>query len=1704
MKRLITLTILCFLTSSSWAQVCADINCTPVVYFLDIDGDGVGVDFSETNFLCCCCDEPSEMYVLTAGDSYPADPKRVGAENDPHDGCTFYMACNYDESANRNDNSCVFPDACQSCELDPNGLKIVDGTGGIEVSTFTPCPSGELDCFANVQPCSCDPVSYLDALDNCRELTDEAFCQGDVDGDGICDTNSSGEIVDKCTASATEVEDDCGNCFEPGQGKYFTINGAGITPCPPGTEDCLTADQHCNCQEDIFDECGVCAGSGKPEGYECDGQCTDTNPENGVCDFAEVYGCLNQEACNYDELNTVSTESMCLWDDACGICDGPGIPASACTDPDPNNCFYYPEEYHECDGTPSNDVDGNGIADELDVDGCLDPLACNYRESATRDINDDLCILKDALHVCGGLCQNDIDGDGLCDDDLNGDGEPDDLCTTDSGTVDDCGICNGDKFFTLADGTTPCVPGTPGCTNDANECDCEGSTYDILNSCGGNCLEDADNDGICDLDALGNRADRDICISGNYDMLGNCIEENEIPCTLDVDGDLLCDHDTDNDGLPEDPCPNDSQNIKDECGVCGGSGIPAGDCDCNENQPDVLGVCGGTCSVDADGDGICDDDGNDPCVGVYDECGVCDGTSYFKLANNEPCDPGTPGCVNDVGDCNCSGDVQDVLGVCGGSCTADLDADGICDDIDECIGFYDDCDICNGDGIAAGACDCDGNVLDECGICGGDGIAEDTCDCDGNKPEYGYNCDDECLADTDGDGICDLNEEMPITQVLRYEDGASGFTMNLDPIDLQTALDAFEYRHNLMTENLEALTLTGSTMSVTLEKSITDNGTLDINGLSTFNTNMNLRGSMSLAKDLYISESLTIGGTTLSRSGMVTSNLSVAGDALVDGKLSVGESLFSQGRAEFKNRFDISDNFTAYKVPGASSDTAFAVEASSGDMLMRGDLIASSNLNIDGFSELDRVEVTDHALIDNAAVSDFLRVEGNAELQGSIEVGDGVLLVNALSGNTTVKRDFNVGRNVSVLGNAHVLGTATIGGTTFANGGIETTWLKVKGDMNVEGEGLVRMKMDVGEGINVYKDLTVYSDFEVTGLNNAQSATFLIESATGNTSARGNIDVNTLLVNNSSTLDGSVTVNNDLNTLGEVDYGQNIIVGSADGLEIINFENAVFNSSLTSTSGLTTSGTFTTTDAVTTNNASITGGQLNTGGVTNISATEAGSRLEVVSNIGAEFAAEFQNSNSGGKGILLKSGMVSPAGSNNFAVFKNSKGLVMGRIEGITANDWTSDGDYVYTQQAYSSDKKQSEWALGNAIYGTVLASIDLVTAGFDVGGEATAFTPCFGNGMCVAVPVPSLIALSIANLAIAVTGVAEAAGGVDVARVALTDVNSSWVDYKSAVAGTIVGGSVNVGVTYQSGAGDYAEWLPKEDPKSRFKPGQVVGVRNGFISLDTENSDHVFAISTLPIVLGNVPEKTSGYEKVAFLGQVPVQVLGKVRYGDFIVASGNSDGFATGVNPTALRSSDFSKIIGVALEESQNKGLKKVNVAIGMNNGLSQAAETIERQIIVEEMKTKALKKVAFSLMKGEKPSLVNMQEAGLIPPVIGEMASVGSDSTLDSESSIYDDYVVFEMTDTGLDLAFEQAITLVDFDTLSDSGRAAWETIAESDELRTQFLQELKKQVNYHNKSALKKIANFNGSQKLSYSRPASELLDHEDGSNMNTSNQ
>ena len=85
----------------------------------------------------------------------------------------------------------------------------------------------------------------------------------------------------------------------------------------------------------------------------------------------------------------------------------------------------------------------------------------------------------------------------------------------------------------------------------------------------------------------------------------------------------------------------------------------------------------------------------------------------------------------------------------------DVDADGICDDVDDCVGQLDECGVCNGTGIADGACDCDGNVEDCAGVCGGSSVEDDCGVCDGGNASQ--DCAGVCngSSTTDNCGTCD-------------------------------------------------------------------------------------------------------------------------------------------------------------------------------------------------------------------------------------------------------------------------------------------------------------------------------------------------------------------------------------------------------------------------------------------------------------------------------------------------------------------------------------------------------------------------------------------------------------------------------------------------------------------------------------------------------------------------------------------------------------------------------------------------------------------------------------------------------------------------------------------------------------------------------------------------------------------------------------
>ena len=140
--------------------------------------------------------------------------------------------------------------------------------------------------------------------------------------------------------------------------------------------------------------------------------------------------------------------------------------------------------------------------------------------------------------------------------------------------------------------------------------------------------------------------------------------------------------------------------------------------------------------------------------------------------------------------------------------------------------------------------------------------------------------------------------------------------------------------------------------------------------------------------------------------------------------------------------------------------------------------------------------------------------------------------------------------------------------------------------------------------------------------------------------------------------------------------------------------------------------------------------------------------------------------------------------------------------------------------------------------------------------------------------------------------------------------------------------------MTYGSKGADYAEWLEKVNPAEHINFGEIVGVRGGKISRDTANAEQVMVVSHAPVVLGNVPPEHNikSFEKVAFMGQVPTVVRGRVNSGDYIVPSGNNDGTAIAVAPAQLTPAHLTHIIGRAWENSKNDVIGFVNVVVGVN----------------------------------------------------------------------------------------------------------------------------------------------------------------------------
>jgi len=148
---------------------------------------------------------------------------------------------------------------------------------------------------------------------------------------------------------------------------------------------------------------------------------------------------------------------------------------------------------------------------------------------------------------------------------------------------------------------------------------------------------------------------------------------------------------------------------------------------------------------------------------------------------------------------------------------------------------------------------------------------------------------------------------------------------------------------------------------------------------------------------------------------------------------------------------------------------------------------------------------------------------------------------------------------------------------------------------------------------------------------------------------------------------------------------------------------------------------------------------------------------------------------------------------------------------------------------------------------------------------------------------------------------------------------------------------SFTAGVTYESGAGDYAEWLERLDPDEKLLVTDVVGVYAGKITKKTEGASQVMVVSFKPVILGNMPEETQKhlYEKVAFLGQTLVRIRGPFAKGDLILPSGLNDGTAIAVAPANMSPNQWEQVLGVSWDQGGRLfggGISLGNVAVGMS----------------------------------------------------------------------------------------------------------------------------------------------------------------------------
>ncbi|MDA0913403.1 MAG: hypothetical protein O3B11_06195, partial [Bacteroidetes bacterium] len=671
-------------------------------------------------------------------------------------GCTVVNACNYDASKTISDlATCIYANDCDFCsgETDGSGT-IVDGDtdndGVCDVNEIAGCTVASACNYNSLATDNDGSCQSLDALGICG-----GSCAADVDGDGICDD------ADNCTNTAT-----C-NYADPANEACETISCSGCTVVQACNYDASATISQPICV--YASGCDTCSGATDGTGVVVDG---DTD-NDGVCNGAEILGCTVSTAPNFDAQATEDDNSCLPSNYGCMIPSDCNYDATA-------TYFQITLCSSENGGsTPcSGGMAGNPIPLGL-ISTCTIASACNYGaeaacewESCTGCMNIDGCDYDagniyplpcdfETCYGCTNAAADNYDGTATLDDGsciISG-CTNDDACNYNNAATDDDGscdfiscvgcmeptACNYDNTATLNE-LLQCVYAT-GCDICSGEADGIGYVVD----------GDSDNDGVCDINEVDGCTDNSAC---NYNSLatdddGSCLTTDACGVCggsgVDTDGDGVCDANEIVGCTNDDACNYDENATENQgcdftsCVGCMDTTACNFDSTATLNQlldcdyPDAGYDCAGTCIIDADDDGVCDEF-------EIPGCTDSDACNYSAAATDD--------------DASCTYPASDFVD-CAGNCLLDEDEDGVCDQ-EEVFG----CTIVTACNYEAGTTENNGSCeFTSCAGC----TDQTACNYDDMAtlsnnitctyiPAGWEDCDQTICTDSDDDGICDFDE----------------------------------------------------------------------------------------------------------------------------------------------------------------------------------------------------------------------------------------------------------------------------------------------------------------------------------------------------------------------------------------------------------------------------------------------------------------------------------------------------------------------------------------------------------------------------------------------------------------------------------------------------------------------------------------------------------------------------------------------------------------------------------------------------------------------------------------------------------------------------------------------------------------------------------------------------------------------------------